>query len=558
MKKDITFHNKARTGLINGIKVIANAVGATLGPKGRNVVIEKSYGAPHVTKDGVTVAGSVVLEDAVENLGAQILKQAAAKTVKEAGDGTTTSIVLAQKLVEEAHRQISNGANPIDIKRGMEQASKEVVKKLQEYSVPVNDDFDKIEQIATISANNDVEIGQLIRQAFEAVGKDGIVAVEESKSVDTFVNKSEGMQFDRGFISPYFANNAKGTCEFEDPYVLIYDKKIRGTGDIVPILEKVAQKQKPILIIAEEVEAQALTLLVLNKMQRGAQFCAVKAPAFGDRRRKVLQDIATVTGGTLISETVGRTLEDVTLADLGRAEKIQITKDDTTIIRGAGSPEEIAHRIEQVKNEINTTESEYELSKTKERLAKLVGGVAVLHIGAATEVELTEKKDRVEDALKATQAALEEGILPGAGSSYIAAAQDYQPPSILNNRDQLAGVRCLEAALEQPLRIISENAGRPADLVLSRVKEAMSLITHDELESGDGSYAVKFNQGFDANNGSIVDLREHGIIDPTKVVRVALENAVSVAGMLLMTEVTVTEKEELNLDIPGGMPPPMQ
>lgn len=530
MNKQILFGQEARDKLISGVDQLAKAVKSTLGPKGRNVVIETPYGTPHVTKDGVTVAGSVVLENAEENLGAQIIKQAAAKTVQVAGDGTTTSVVLAQALVHEAERFIRAGASPIEIKRSIDAAVKDIVQHLNNLSEPVKGDWEKIRQIATISANGDTDIGDLIYEAMKQVGEDGVVSVQESKTTETSVSVSTGMEFDRGYISPSFINNPKRmSVELDNPYILFYDKKIRGTGEIIPVLEQVAARKKPLLVIAEEVEAQALGLLIVNKLQGGFELAAVKAPAFGERRAKLLEDLAILTGGKVISESEGRTIYDVKLSDLGRAESITITKTSTTIVGGKGTKEAVDARIEQIRTEIDQSTTEYDTEKNKERLAKLIGGVASIYVGAATEAELKEKKDRLDDALHATRAALEEGVVPGAGSALLS-TMEYVTDDVV------------KYALRQPLKTIAENAGKSGDLIVEKVLEAFTPDNH--------------NFGYDANKDEIIDLKEVGIIDPTKVVRAALENAASAAGMIILTNVSITEKDKPNnlTDIDTSMP----
>lgn len=495
------------------------------------MVIETAYGTPHVTKDGVTVASAIVLEDAEENLGAQIIKQAAAKTVQVAGDGTTTSVVLAQAIVHEAEKYIRAGASPIEIKREIDTAVRQVIDHLKSISEPVKGDWEKIRQIATISANGDTQIGDLIYDAMKQVGEDGVVSVQESKGTDTYVATTTGMEFDRGYISPYFINEPKKLLvELTNPYILIYDKKLRGTQEIVPILEQVmAQGRRPLLVIADEVEAQALGLLVVNKLRGGFELAAVKAPAFGDRRGKILEDIAVLTGGKVITENEGRTIYDVKLSELGQADSVKISKNSTTIIGGKGSKEAIERRMDQIRTEIMESTTNYDVEKNKERLAKLIGGVASIYVGAATEAELKEKKDRLDDALHATRAALEEGVVPGAGSALLSA-------------QETCANKVLKASLAKPLKVIAENAGKSGDLIVEKVLEALREKSLDH--------------GYNANSGDIVNLKEMGIIDPTKVVRTALENAASAAGMIILTNVSITQKDEPNnlTDIDTQMP----
>jgi len=541
MAKNIDFNISARDGLKRGVDALANAVKVTLGPKGRNVVIDKKFGAPHVTKDGVSVAKEIELRDPVENMGAQMLKEVASKTADIAGDGTTTATVLAQAIVTAGLKNVAAGANPMDLKRGIEKAVKVAVSKLNEMAHPVGDDNSKIEQVATISANNDHNIGSLIAEAMKKVGKDGVITVEEAKGTETTVDVVEGMQFDRGYLSAYFVTNTdKMEADLDNAFILIYDKKISTMKDLLPVLEKVVQTGKPLVIIAEDIEGEALATLVVNRIRGSLKIAAVKAPGFGDRRKEMLQDIAILTGGTVISEEQGRKLDDATLADLGTAEKITIDKDNTTIVNGAGSREEIEARINQIKVQIDNTTSDYDREKLQERLAKLAGGVAVLYIGAATEVEMKEKKDRVDDALHATRAAVEEGIVPGGGVSFIRAiaALDGMKGE---NEDETTGIAIVRRALEEPLRQIVANAGGEGSIVVQKVMES------------------KDDFGYNARTDQYENLIAAGVIDPKKVSRVALENAASIGGMILTTECVISDiKEEEKghshgMDGMGGM-----
>jgi chaperonin GroEL len=526
MAKSIHFNIQAREGLKKGVDALANAVKVTLGPKGRNVVIDKKFGAPQVTKDGVTVAKEIELKDPTENMGAQMLKEVASKTADVAGDGTTTATVLAQAIVTAGLKNVAAGANPMDLKRGIDKAVTKAVEALKGMSREVGDDHQKIEQVATISANNDHTIGKLIAQAMEKVGKDGVITAEEAKGTDTTVEVVEGMQFDRGYLSPYFVTNPeKMEAELENAFILIYDKKVSSMKDLLPVLEKVVQTGKPLLIIAEDVEGEALATLVVNRIRGALKIAAVKAPGFGDRRKEMLQDIAILTGGSVISEEQGRRLEDATLQDLGRAEKISIDKDNTTIVNGAGSKDDIQGRINQIKAQIDSTSSDYDREKLEERLAKLSGGVAVLYIGAATEVEMKEKKDRVDDALHATRAAVEEGIVPGGGVSLIRAIEALEG-LIGDNEDETTGMQIVKRALEEPLRQIVANAGGEGSIIVQKVKEG------------------KNDFGYNARTEVFENLIAAGVIDPTKVSRVALENAASIGGMILTTDCVLAEIKE--------------
>ncbi len=537
MAKNIDFNVTARDGLKRGVDALANAVKVTLGPKGRNVVIDKKFGAPHVTKDGVSVAKEIELENPVENMGAQMLKEVASKTADIAGDGTTTATVLAQAIVTAGLKNVAAGANPMDLKRGIDKAVIAAVSKFNEMAHPVGDDNSKIEQVASISANNDATIGSLIAEAMKKVGKDGVITVEEAKGTETTVEVVEGMQFDRGYLSSYFVTNTeKMEVEFENAYILIYDKKVSSMKDLLPVLEKVVQSGKPLLIIAEDIEGEALATLVVNRIRGSLKIAAVKAPGFGDRRKEMLQDIAILTGGTVISEEQGRKLEDATMEDLGTAEKITIDKDNTTIVNGAGSKDDIQARIKQIKAQIESTTSDYDREKLQERLAKLAGGVAVLYIGAATEVEMKEKKDRVDDALHATRAAVEEGIVPGGGVSFIRAI-DALDGLTGENEDESTGVQIVRRALEEPLRQIVSNAGGEGSIVVQKVVES------------------KDDFGYNARTEVYENLISAGVIDPKKVSRVALENAASIGGMILTTECVVSEipEEEKPHAHGGGM-----
>jgi chaperonin GroEL len=526
MAKKIDFNLSARDGLKRGVDALANAVKVTLGPKGRNVVIDKKFGAPHITKDGVTVAKEIELVDPVENMGAQMLKEVASKTADVAGDGTTTATVLAQAIVTGGLKNVAAGANPMDLKRGIDKAVIAAVGKLNEMTQAVGDDNSKIEQVATISANNDSTIGKLIAEAMKKVGKDGVITVEEAKGTETTVDVVEGMQFDRGYLSPYFVTNTeKMEADFENAFVLIYDKKISSMKDLLPVLEKVVQTGKPLVIIAEDIDGEALATLVVNRIRGALKIAAVKAPGFGDRRKEMLQDLAILTGGSVISEEQGRKLDDATIEDLGRAEKITINKDNTTIVNGAGDKAAIASRVSQIKVQIENTTSDYDREKLQERLAKLSGGVAVLYIGAATEVEMKEKKDRVDDALHATRAAVEEGIVPGGGVSLIRAIAGLENLKG-ENEDENTGIQIVRRALEEPLRQIVANAGGEGSIVVQKVMEG------------------KDDFGYNARTEKYEYLIAAGVIDPKKVSRVALENAASIASMILTTECVLSEIKE--------------
>ena len=538
MAKQLFFETDARNKMKKGVDVLANAVKVTLGPKGRNVVIEKKFGSPSVTKDGVTVAKEIELEDAIENMGAQMVKEVASKTADIAGDGTTTATVLAQAIITEGLKNVAAGANPMDLKRGIDKAVKVVVANLKAQSQEVGNDNQKIEQVATISANNDSEIGKLIAEAMAKVSKDGVITIEEAKGIETGIEVVEGMQFDRGYISPYFVTNSeKMEAELENPYILIYDKKVSSMKDILHILEKVAQQGAPLVIIAEDLEGEALATLVVNKLRGTLKVAAVKAPGFGDRRKEMLQDIAILTKGIVISEEQGYKLENADLTYLGRAERIVIDKDNTVVVGGKGEKEAINGRINQIKAQIETTTSDYDKEKLQERLAKLSGGVAVLHVGAATEVEMKEKKDRVDDALHATRAAVEEGIVPGGGVAYVRAIAALDSIETLND-DEETGVQIVRRSLEEPLRQIVENCGIEGSVVVNKVKE------------GKGDF------GFNARTEVYENLIGAGVIDPTKVSRIALENAASIAGMLLTTECVIADKPEPKsaAGAPHGMP----
>ncbi|MBK7036966.1 MAG: chaperonin GroEL [Bacteroidetes bacterium] len=537
MAKIIKFDTEAREKLKAGVDALANAVKVTLGPKGRNVVIEKKYGAPNVTKDGVTVAKEIELEDPIENMGAQMVKEVASKTSDVAGDGTTTATVLAQAIMASGLKNVAAGANPMDLKRGIDKAVESVVNELKKMAQHVGNDNKKIEQVASISANNDAEIGKLIAEAMIKVTKDGVITVEESKGTNTYSEVVEGMQFDRGYLSPYFITNAEDMeAEMERGYVLIYDKKISAMKDLLPILEKVAQQGAQMLIIAEDIDGEALATLVVNKIRGTIKVCAVKAPGFGDRRKEMLQDIAVLTGGIVISEEQGYKLENADLTYLGKAERITIDKDNTTIVGGKGKKEDIKSRIAEIKNQIEKTTSDYDREKLQERLAKLSGGVAVLYIGAATEVAMKEKKDRVDDALHATRAAVEEGIVPGGGVAYIRAMVGLDKMKVVND-DERIGVEIIKRALEEPIRTIVANAGIEGSIVVQKVKEG------------------KDDYGFNARTEKYENLLKAGVIDPVKVTRVALENAASIAGLLLTTECTIVDKpEKKDNPMGGGMP----
>lgn len=539
MAKEIIFNIDARDQLKKGVDELANAVKVTLGPKGRNVIIEKKFGAPHITKDGVTVAKEIELEDKFQNLGAQLVKEVASKTGDDAGDGTTTATVLAQAIVGVGLKNVTAGANPMDLKRGIDKAVAQVVKNIKSQSISVGDDYDKIEQVATISANNDSEIGKLIADAMRKVSKDGVITIEEAKGTETTIDIVEGMQFDRGYISPYFVTNTdKMEVEMEKPYVLIYDKKISNLKELLPILEPAVQSGRPLLIIAEDVESEALTTLVVNRLRASLKICAVKAPGFGDRRKEMLEDIAILTGGIVISEEKGITLDKATVEMLGTAEKITVNKDNTTIVNGAGAKENIDGRIGQIKAQIATTTSDYDREKLQERLAKLAGGVAVLFVGAASEVEMKEKKDRVDDALSATRAAIEEGIVPGGGVAYIRAISSLSDV-IAENDDEATGVEIIKRAIEEPLRQIVANAGKEGAVVVQKVRE------HDK------------DYGYNARKDIYEPMFAAGVVDPAKVTRVALENAASIAGMFLTTECVIADKPEENpapqMPMGGGM-----
>ena len=541
MAKKIEFNIQAREGIKRGVDALANAVKVTLGPKGRNVIIGKSFGAPQVSKDGVTVAKEIELKDNLENMGAQMLKEVASKTNDLAGDGTTTATILAQSIVNEGLKNVAAGANPMDLKRGIDKAVTSVVQDLEKQSVEIGSASDKILQVASISANNDSAIGTLITEAFEKVGKEGVITVEEAKSTETYVDVVEGMQFDRGYISPYFVTDSeKMEADLETPQILITDKKISVMKDLLPILEPVAQTGKPLLIIAEDIDGEALATLVVNKLRGSLKIAAVKAPGFGDRRKAMLEDIAILTGGTVISEERGFNLESATLDMLGTAEKVTIDKDNTTIVNGSGKSKDIKDRVNQIKAQIESTTSDYDKEKLQERLAKLSGGVAVLYVGAPSEVEMKEKKDRVDDALNATRAALEEGIVAGGGVALLNSGSEFDKIKS-SNSDEATGIQIINKAIEAPLRIIVENSGEEGSVVMSKVLEGNR------------------NFGYDAKEGKFVDMLKNGIIDPKKVVRVALENAASVAGMILTTECALVDiKEETPPQMPpmggGGMP----
>lgn len=537
MSKLIYFDIEARNKMKKGVDTLANAVKVTLGPKGRNVVIEKKFGAPQVTKDGVTVAKEIEIEDPIENMGAQMVKEVASKTADIAGDGTTTATVLAQSIISEGLKMVAAGANPMDLKRGIDKAVSLVVENLKSQSQTVGNDSKKIQQVATISANNDETIGKLIAKAFAEVGKEGVITVEEAKGTETYVDTVEGMQFDRGYISPYFVTNSeKMNVELQNPYILIFDKKISAMKDILHILEKVAQSGRPLLIISEDLEGEALATLVVNKMRGTLKVAAVKAPGFGDRRKEMLTDIAILTNGQVISEELGNKLEGVDLTSLGQAASVTIDKDNTTIVGGKGSKEQIKARINQIKGQIENTTSDYDKEKLQERLAKLAGGVAVLYVGAATEVEMKEKKDRVDDALHATRAAVEEGIVPGGGVAYIRSVQILDSKVKGQIADEQTGMAIVRRALEAPLRTLTANAGIDGSIVIQRIKE------------GKGDF------GFNARTEEYENLFKAGVIDPTKVSRVALENAASIAGLLLTTECVVAEKPKKEEMPMGGAP----
>ncbi len=540
MAKQIVFNNDAREQLRKGVDELANAVKVTLGPKGRNVVIDKKFGAPQVTKDGVTVAKEIELEDGIQNMGAQMVKEVASKTNDQAGDGTTTATVLAQAIVNTGLKNVTAGANPMDLKRGIDKAVAEIVKSIKEQSQEVGGDIQKIRQVATISANNDTHIGDIIAEAMEKVTKDGVITIENAKGIDTTVKVVEGMQFDRGYISPYFVTDTeKMECSYDNPYILIYDKKISTMKDLLPVLEKVVNTGRPLLIIAEDVESEALATLVVNRLRGSLKIAAVKAPGFGDRRKEMLEDIAILTGGTVISEEKGYKLEDADLSMLGQSEKISIDKDNTTIVSGKGNSDAIKARVGQIKAQIEKTTSDYDREKLQERLAKLAGGVAVIYVGAASEVEMKEKKDRFDDALHATRAAVEEGIIPGGGTALIRAAQKLEGVKP-ENEDEKLGIEIIRRAVEEPLRMIVENAGLEGSVVVNEVK------------NGKGDY------GYNARTEKYENLFQSGVIDPAKVTRVALENAASIAGMLLTTECVLCDIKEPDPPMPanpgmGGM-----
>ena len=539
MAKDIKFNIEAREQMKQGVDQLANAVKVTLGPKGRNVIIEKKFGAPQITKDGVTVAKEIELADAFQNAGAQLVKSVASKTGDDAGDGTTTATVLAQAIVREGLKNVTAGANPMDLKRGIDKAVAKVVECIKAQSEQVGDDYNKIEQVAAVSANNDPEIGKLLAEAMKKVSKDGVITIEEAKGRDTTIGVVEGMQFDRGYLSAYFVTNTeKMECEMENPYILIYDKKISNLKDFLPILEPAVQTGRPLLVIAEDVDSEALTTLVVNRLRGQLKICAVKAPGFGDRRKAMLEDIAILTGGVVISEEKGLKLEQATIEMLGSADKVTISKDNTTIVSGHGQSELIRDRINQIKNEIQNTTSSYDKEKLQERLAKLSGGVAVLYVGAPSETEMKEKKDRVDDALCATRAAIEEGIIPGGGVAYIRAIKALEGLEG-ENADETTGIRIVERAIEEPLRQIVENAGLEGSVVVNNVKGA------------EGDY------GYNARADKYENLKACGIIDPAKVARVALENAASIAGMFLTTECVICDAKEDKPEMPMGGAPGM-
>ena len=536
MAKEIKFDTDARELLKKGVDQLANAVKVTLGPKGRNVIIEKKFGAPQITKDGVTVAKEVELEDHFENTGAKLVKSVASKTGDDAGDGTTTATILTQSIVNVGLKNVTAGANPMDLKRGIDKAVAAVVEYIKDHAEQVGDNYDKIEQVATVSANNDPEIGKLIADAMRKVSKDGVITIEESKSRDTYTNVVEGMQFDRGYLSGYFVTDAdKMECTMDNPYILLYDKKISNIKDFLPILQPAAESGRPMLVIAEDVDSEALTTLVVNRLRGGLKICAVKAPGFGDRRKAMLEDIATLTGGVVISEEKGLKLEQATLDMLGSCEKVTVSKDNTTIVNGAGDKQAIADRVAMIKNEIANTTSSYDKEKLQERLAKMSGGVAVLYVGANSEVEMKEKKDRVDDALCATRAAVEEGVVAGGGTTYIRALDALKDVKGAN-ADEQTGINIVVRAIEEPLRQIVANAGGEGAVVVQKVRE------------GEGDF------GYNARTDVFEDLRKAGVIDPAKVARVALENAASIAGMFLTTECLIVDKPEENPAPMGGAP----
>ncbi len=541
MAKEIKFDMEARDLLKKGVDALANAVKVTLGPKGRNVILSKSYGAPHITKDGVSVAKEIELDDPFENMGAQLVREVASKTNDDAGDGTTTATILAQSLISVGLKNVTAGANPMDLKRGIDKAVAKVVEEIKSMAQEIGDDFDKIENVAKISANGDEMIGSLIAEAMRKVKKEGVITVEEAKGTETSVKVVEGMQFDRGYISPYFATNSeKMEAQLENPYILIYDKKISVLKEVLPLLEQTLQTGRPLLIIAEDIESEALATLVVNRLRGSLKICAVKAPGFGDRRKAMLQDIATLTGGIVISEETGLKLDSATIDMLGTAEKVVVDKDNTTIVNGAGDKDEIAARVAQIKSQIENTSSDYDREKLQERLAKLAGGVAVLYVGAASEVEMKEKKDRVDDALSATRAAVEEGTVPGGGTAYIRAIASLEGLKG-ENEDETTGIEIVKRAIEEPLRQIVANAGKEGAVIVQKVKEG------------------KDDFGYNARKDTFENLYAAGVIDPAKVSRVALENAASIAGMFLTTECVVADKKEENSAMPampqgmGGM-----
>jgi chaperonin GroEL len=536
MAKEIVFNMEAREQLKKGVDELANAVKVTLGPKGRNVIIEKKFGAPHITKDGVTVAKEVELADPFMNTGAQLVKSVASKTGDDAGDGTTTATVLAQSIVNVGIKNVTAGANPMDLKRGIDKAVAKVVENIKEQAEAVGSDYDKIEQVATISANNDPEIGKLIADAMRRVSKDGVITIEEAKGTETSIGVVEGMQFDRGYLSPYFVTDTeKMECVMDNPYILIYDKKISNLKEFLPILEPAIQTGRPLLVIAEDVDSEALTTLVVNRLRAQLKICAVKAPGFGDRRKEMLEDIAILTGGLVISEEKGLSLEQATIEMLGRCDKVTVSKDNTTIVNGAGNKEAIADRVAQIKAQIAATKSDYDREKLQERLAKLAGGVAVLYVGAASEVEMKEKKDRVDDALCATRAAIEEGIVPGGGVAYIRAIDALEGLKG-DNADETTGIEIIKRAIEEPLRQIVANAGKEGAVVVQKVRE------------GEADF------GYNARTDVYEHMKAAGVVDPAKVTRVALENAASIAGMFLTTECVIVEKKE---EKPAPMAPGM-
>ena len=536
MAKEILFNIEARDQLKKGVDALANAVKVTLGPKGRNVIIEKKFGAPHITKDGVTVAKEIELTDAYQNTGAQLVKEVASKTGDDAGDGTTTATVLAQAIIAEGLKNVTAGASPMDIKRGIDKAVAKVVDSIKHQAEKVGDNYDKIEQVATVSANNDPVIGKLIADAMRKVSKDGVITIEEAKGTDTTIGVVEGMQFDRGYLSAYFVTNTeKMECEMEKPYILIYDKKISNLKDFLPILEPAVQSGRPLLVIAEDVDSEALTTLVVNRLRSQLKICAVKAPGFGDRRKEMLEDIAVLTGGVVISEEKGLKLEQATIEMLGTADKVTVSKDNTTIVNGAGGKENIKERCDQIKAQIAATKSDYDREKLQERLAKLSGGVAVLYVGAASEVEMKEKKDRVDDALRATRAAIEEGIVAGGGVAYIRAIESLDGLKGEND-DETTGIAIIKRAIEEPLRQIVANAGKEGAVVVQKVSE------------GKGDF------GYNARTDVYENMHAAGVVDPAKVTRVALENAASIAGMFLTTECVIVEKKEDKPEMPMGAP----